>query len=29
MGTVAINTDDPQQQTVQVPFYGIVGSFKG
>jgi len=29
MGTVAIKTDDPQQQTVQVPFYGIVGSFKG
>lgn len=29
MGTLAIKTDDPRQQTVQVPFYGIVGSFKG
>ena len=29
LGTLAIKTDDPQQQTVQVPFYGIVGSFKG
>lgn len=29
LGTVAIKTDDPQQETLQVPFYGIVGSFKG
>jgi uncharacterized protein affecting Mg2+/Co2+ transport len=28
-GTLAIKTDDPHQQDVQVPFYGIVGSFKG
>lgn len=29
LGTVAIKTDDPQQETLQVPFYGIVGSFRG
>jgi len=29
LGTLAIKTDDPQQETLQVPFYGIVGSFKG
>lgn len=28
-GNLAIKTDDPHQQDVQVPFYGIVGSFKG
>jgi hypothetical protein len=28
-GVLAIKTDDPQQQDVQVPFYGIVGSFRG
>jgi hypothetical protein len=28
-GMLAIKTDDPRQQDVQVPFYGIVGSFKG
>ena len=28
-GMLAIKTDDPHQQEVQVPFYGIVGSFKG
>lgn len=28
-GILAIKTDDPHQQDVQVPFYGIVGSFKG
>jgi hypothetical protein len=28
-GMLAIKTDDPSQQTVQVPFYGIVGSFRG
>jgi Protein of unknown function (DUF1573) len=27
-GMLAIRTDDPHQQDVQVPFYGIVGSFK-
>ncbi len=27
-GMLAIKTDDPHQQEVQVPFYGIVGSFK-
>lgn len=27
-GMLAIKTDDPHQQDVQVPFYGIVGSFK-
>jgi len=26
---LAIKTDDPHQQDVQIPFYGIVGSFKG
>jgi len=26
---LAIKTDDPHQQDVRVPFYGIVGSFKG
>ncbi len=29
LGTLAIKTDDPQQETLQVPFYGIVGSFRG
>jgi Protein of unknown function (DUF1573) len=28
-GSLAIKTDDPHQQDVKVPFYGIVGSFKG
>lgn len=28
-GMLAIKTDDPHQIDVQVPFYGIVGSFKG
>jgi hypothetical protein len=28
-GSLAIKTDDPEQQTLQVPFYGIVGSFRG
>jgi len=28
-GTLAIKTDDPEQETLQVPFYGIIGSFKG
>jgi hypothetical protein len=28
-GAVAIRTDDPQETWVNVPFYGIVGSFKG
>jgi hypothetical protein len=28
-GRVAIRTDDPEQQTVEIPFYAIVGSFKG
>jgi hypothetical protein len=28
-GMLAIKTDDPNQQDVVVPFYGIVGSFKG
>jgi hypothetical protein len=29
LGTLAIKTDDPQQETLQVPFFGIVGSFRG
>jgi hypothetical protein len=28
-GMLAIKTDDPHQQDVQIPIYGIVGSFKG
>jgi hypothetical protein len=28
-GMLAIKTDDPHQEDLQVPFYGIVGSFKG
>lgn len=28
-GVVAIKTDDPAQPVVEVPFYGIVGSFSG
>ena len=28
-GRLAIHTDDPNQQTVSLPFYGIVGSFRG
>lgn len=28
-GQVAIKTDDPNQATVNLPFYGIVGAFKG
>lgn len=28
-GVVAIRTDDPAQPLVQVPFYGIVGTFSG
>jgi hypothetical protein len=28
-GQVAITTDDPEQQTLNLPFYGIIGSFRG
>ncbi len=28
-GALTIKTDDPQQTTLTVPYYGIVGSFKG
>ena len=28
-GRLAIHTDDPNQQTVSLPFYGIVGAFRG
>ena len=28
-GQVAITTDDPQQQTLSLPFYGIIGSYRG
>lgn len=28
-GRLAIHTDDPNQQTVSLPFYGIIGSFRG
>lgn len=28
-GALTIKTDDPQQATLTVPYYGIVGSFKG
>jgi hypothetical protein len=28
-GQVAITTDDPNQHTVSLPYYGIVGSFRG
>ncbi|MGO9063033.1 MAG: DUF1573 domain-containing protein [Candidatus Binataceae bacterium] len=28
-GQVVIQTDDPEQTSLMVPFYGIVGSFKG
>jgi hypothetical protein len=28
-GQVAITTDDPDQRSVSLPFYGIVGSFRG
>lgn len=28
-GQVAITTDDPDQRTVSLPYYGIVGSFRG
>jgi Protein of unknown function (DUF1573)/Flagellar-associated PapD-like len=28
-GQIAITTDDPEQQTLNLPFYGIVGSFRG
>ncbi|MGA2408895.1 MAG: DUF1573 domain-containing protein [Candidatus Binataceae bacterium] len=28
-GRLAIHTDDPEQETVSLPFYGIVGSFRG
>jgi hypothetical protein len=28
-GMLAIKTDDPHQQDVELPFYGIVGSYKG
>lgn len=28
-GTLAIRTDDAEQSTVSVPFYGIIGSFEG
>jgi Protein of unknown function (DUF1573)/Flagellar-associated PapD-like len=28
-GLIAITTDDPEQQTVSLPYYGIIGSFRG
>jgi hypothetical protein len=28
-GQLVIHTDDPEQASLTVPFYGIVGSFKG
>ena len=28
-GRIAIQTDDPNQRTIILPFYGIVGAFKG
>jgi len=28
-GQIAITTDDPDEQTLNLPFYGIVGSFRG
>ena len=28
-GQIAITTDDPEQQTVSLPYYGIIGSFRG
>jgi hypothetical protein len=28
-GLIAITTDDPNQQTVSLPYYGIIGSFRG
>lgn len=28
-GALAIRTDDPNQSTLSVPFYGIIGSFEG
>jgi hypothetical protein len=28
-GQVAITTDDPQQQTLSLPYFGIVGSYRG
>jgi uncharacterized protein DUF1573/flagellar associated PapD-like protein len=28
-GLIAITTDDPEQQTVSLPYFGIVGSFRG
>jgi hypothetical protein len=28
-GMLAIKTDDPNQPTINLPFYGIIGSFKG
>jgi len=28
-GQVAITTDDPDQHTVSLPYYGIIGSFRG
>ena len=28
-GQLVIQTDDPEQASLTVPFYGIVGSFKG
>jgi hypothetical protein len=27
-GALTIRTDDPQQATLTVPYYGIVGSFR-
>jgi hypothetical protein len=28
-GQVAITTDDPQQQTLSLPYFGIIGSYRG
>jgi hypothetical protein len=28
-GNLAVQTDDPQQRTINVPFFGIVGAFRG
>ncbi|MGH7986139.1 MAG: DUF1573 domain-containing protein, partial [Candidatus Binataceae bacterium] len=28
-GNLAVKTNDPQQRTVNVPFFGIVGAFRG
>jgi hypothetical protein len=28
-GQLAITTDDPQQQTLSLPYFGIIGSYRG